>query len=135
LPQNLAVEKDERQAKRFCRAGEARLALLGLVREKGRWRTRAGRRRDGAFDERDDCFAGAASFAAYTDRHGGFAWMMEELQLIVAMHKPSYIYEMGKRQIAIDKGSAFLASNNLSPFIYSDRGPLQNSSFRGVSAS
>ena len=76
LPQNLAVEKDERQAKRFCRAGEARLAPLGLVREKGRRHARAGRRGDGAFDESDDGFAGAAFFAADADRDGGFAGIM-----------------------------------------------------------
>jgi hypothetical protein len=88
LPQNPSVEKDERQAKGFCRTGEARLALLGLVREKGCCRTRACRRRDGAFDESDDCFAGAASFAAYTDRHGGFAFAEIILALcsIVSLH-------------------------------------------------
>jgi hypothetical protein len=86
LPQNLAVEKDERQAKRFCRVGEPRLALLGLVREKARWRPRASRRRYGAFDERDDGFAGAASFAADPDRHDGFACRMEVLQLFVPSH-------------------------------------------------
>lgn len=46
--------KHERKAKRFCRLGQARLARLGLVREKGRWRARACRRRDGAFDEGRD---------------------------------------------------------------------------------
>jgi hypothetical protein len=88
LPQNLRVEKDERQAKRFCRTGEARLALLGLVREKRRWRARAGRRRDGAFDEGGDSFAGAASFAANTDRHGGFAIteIILPLRSIVPLH-------------------------------------------------
>jgi hypothetical protein len=88
LPQNPSFEKDERQAKGFCRTGEARLASLGLVREEGRWRTRACRRRDGAFDESDDGFAGAASFAAYTDRHGGFAFAEIILALcsIVSSH-------------------------------------------------
>jgi hypothetical protein len=82
----LAIEKDERQGKRFCRANEARLAPLGLVREKGRRRARASRRRDGALNESDDGFAGAASFAAYTDRHGGFAGIMGAVKLFVPAH-------------------------------------------------
>ena len=88
MAQNPSCEKNERQAKRFCGTGEARLALLGLVREKGRWRTRAGRRRDGAFDERDVGFAGAASFAAYADRHDGFAIaeIILALRSIVSLH-------------------------------------------------
>jgi hypothetical protein len=58
------------------------------VREKGRWRTRACHRRDGAFNECDDGFAGAASFATYTDRHGGFAVAEIILALcsIVSLH-------------------------------------------------
>jgi hypothetical protein len=33
LPQNPSFEKDKLQAKGFCRTGEARQALLGLVGE------------------------------------------------------------------------------------------------------
>jgi hypothetical protein len=67
------------------------------VREKGRWRTRAGCRRDGAFDERDDGFAGATSFAAYADRDSGFAFLMEALQLFVPahVHQGNRLHDLG----------------------------------------
>jgi hypothetical protein len=82
----------------FAALARPRLAFLGLVREKRRWRNRAGRCRNGAFDERGDCFAGAAFFAADADRHGGFA-IAEIILVLRPLSRCMYVLGIACRTI------------------------------------